>query len=407
MKLIENEAKDFLRARALPVPAGRVASSPDEAAAAAGTLGGRAVVKALVAAGRRGKAGGVRVVDSPAAAREAAVAMLGTELAGQRVDAVYVEAAVAIRDELYLSFAFGTVTPQLVVSREGGVDIESTAHEHPERVVTRAIDPVRGLRRWEAAAAWESAGVASARIPALAALTVSLYEAFRDGDALMLELNPIAVGDDGALSIVGAMAEIDDNALFRHPDWEKRAWDAAGPGGRPLNARERAVIEANRAFPGASVRYTELDGDIGLMVSGGGAGLLQHDLVLAAGGRPSCHTDLSPTPTPEKPAALIEAIIGNPNTRGLLVGFNYLQLAPCDRTVQALLIALERCGKDPREFPVVLRLFGPAEDEARRLAAQRPGIVYLPPESTLADGVRAIVDAVRAVREREAAGAGR
>ncbi len=134
--------------------------------------------------------------------------------------------------------------------------------------------------------------------------------------------------------------------------------------------------------------------------------MLQHDLVLAAGEHPSCHTDLSPTPTADKPAALIEAILANPRTRGLLIGFNYLQLARCDLTVEALLLALDRSGKDTRSFPVVLRLFGPHEDEARRLAAQRQGMNYLPADATLADGVAAIVAAVRRVREQEASPSG-
>ena len=158
----------------------------------------------------------------------------------------------------------------------------------------------------------------------------------------MLELNPVAMTEQGAVSVVGAMAEIDDNALFRHPTWAANSEDVGRSDGRQPNHREQQVRAANRQFPGASVRYTELDGDIGLMVSGGGAGLLQHDLVLAAGEHPSCHTDHQSNPHPDKPAALIEAILANPRTRGLLIGFNYLQLARCDLTVEALLLALDR-----------------------------------------------------------------
>ncbi len=401
MKLLEHEIKSFLRDRGIPVPEGQVATSPAAAAAAAQAFGGRAVVKALIAAGRRGKAGAVRIVDTPDAAGAAAASLLDTVVAGCPVEAVYVEARVPIREELYLSFTFGSIAPQMVVSLSGGVDIEEVARTRPGAVVVRAIDPLGGLRAWHAAAAWEAAGAPSAGIPRLAEATVRLYEAFRDGDALMLELNPVAVTDSGSLSIVGAMAEIDDNALFRHPDWASRSEEPGRSDGPSPNPREQQVRAANRALPGASVRYTELDGDIGLMVSGGGAGLLQHDLVLAAGEYPSCHTDLSPTPTAEKPAALLEAILANPRTRGLLIGFNYLQLARCDLTVEALLLALDRTGRDTRTFPVVLRLFGPHEDEARRLAAQRPGMTYLPAGATLADGVDAIVAAVRRVRERE------
>lgn len=397
MKLLEHRTKDRLRAAGLPVPQGRRATGLDEVAEAAAGLGGRVAVKALVAAGRRGKAGAVRLADDAAAARSAAQAMLGTEVAGLPVRAVYVESAVDIEREFYLSFAFGDMAPQLLVSCEGGVEIEQVAAHRPDALVRRDIDPLRGLAVWQAAAAWEQAGAASAHIPGLAQVTVALYEAFVACDGLMLEVNPLAVLRDGNLSVVGAMLEVDDNALFRHPEWaedELAAQEGQGVGGRKLNARELAVLEANRTLPGASVRYTELDGNIGLMVSGGGAGLLQHDLMLAMGGRPSCHTDMSPTPTPEKPAALIEAIIRNPKVEGLLIGFNYLQLAPCDRVAQSLLLALDRTGIDTANFPVVLRLFGPREVEARGLLAGRPGIQYLPAGASLEDGVRAILAAV-------------
>jgi succinyl-CoA synthetase beta subunit len=394
MKLFEHHTKRLLRDAGLPVPGGELATDPELAREMAERLGGRVVVKAAVAAGRRGKAGGVQLVDGPDAAQAAAKALIGARLAGVPVRAVYVESAVDIQQELYVSFSFGALQPQIIVSCEGGVDIEDVASTRPERLVRAEIDPARGLTPWQAAAAWEQAGVASEHVPALAALCVRLYALFVDADAVMMEINPLAVQADGSLCVVGAMVEIDDNALFRHADLESLEADISALGGETLNERERAVARASKTLPGASVRYTELDGNIGLMVSGGGAGLLQHDLMLAAGGRPSCHTDMSPTPTPDKPAALMEAILSNPNTEGLLIGFNYLQLAPCDRVAQALLMALDRCRIDTTRFPIVVRLFGPGEEEARRLLASRPDIRYLPPDASLEDGVRAIVLAV-------------
>src|SRR6185503_13741442 len=292
MKLLEDRAKAWLRARGLPVPAGAAAASAAEAESAAHSLGGKVAVKALVAAGRRGKAGAVKLAASPHEARAAADAILGLELAGRRVEQVFVEQALAIQDELYLSFGFGRLAPQVVVSRRGGVDIEAVAAEAPEAIVAAEIDPLRGLTPWAAAHLWDRAGVPSARIPALAALSVRLYEAFRAADALMLEVNPLAETGEGQLSVVGAMMEVDGNALFRHPDWQDLAMEDAAIGGRSLNERERAVIEADRKFAGGAIRYTEVPGDIALFVSGGGAGLLQHDLVLAAGGRPANHSDL-------------------------------------------------------------------------------------------------------------------
>lgn len=396
MRLLEDRAKAWLRAHGLPVPDGRAAGSPEEAGVAARDLGGRVAVKALVAAGRRGKVGGVKIAEGGNAARAAAQAILGTDVAGQRCTQVYVESAVAIESELYLSLGFGQLAPQAVLSRRGGVDIEAVAKEAPADIVSVDIDPLRGLTVWRAAELWDRAGVESRHIPALAALTARLYEAFRTADALMLEANPVAVTPDGSLSVIGTMMEIDDNALFRHPHWQDLGLDDVGSGGRPLNDRERAVIAADRKFAGGAIRYTEVPGDIALFVSGGGAGLLQHDLVLAAGGRPANHSDLSPASV-DKPAALFDAIFANPQAKGMLMGMNYLQLLPCTLVIEALLLSLQRSNVDTRRFPIVVRVFGPKEDEARQMAASVPGLRYMPPGASLEDAVREIVAAVKAL----------
>jgi succinyl-CoA synthetase beta subunit len=232
----------------------------------------------------------------------------------------------------------------------------------------------------------------------LAALTLRLYQAFRDHDAQMLEINPLAITGAGDAAIVGTMMEIDDNALFRHPVWQAQAEESAGPGGRPLTPGERRVAEANQRFAGGATRYIELDGEIGLMVSGGGASLYQHDLILHYGGRPANHTDFSPTPTPDKQIATLEAILDRPQVRGLLVGCNFLQLARCDIMMQALAQVLERRALDTSRFPIVVRLFGPMEAEARAIAARFPGIDYLPAGTSLAQACERIVQAVRALR---------
>jgi succinyl-CoA synthetase beta subunit len=390
MKLLEDHAKAWLRKRGLPLPDGRAAGSAADAAAAARALGGPVAVKALVAAGRRGKAGAVKLAQDADTAAAAAGAILEMEVAGQRTGRVYVEQAVDIASELYVSFGFGRFAPQIVVSRRGGVDIEAVAHGE---ILTADIDPRRGVPPWQAADLWERAGVESRLLPALASLTVRLYDAFQAADALMLEINPLAVTRDGSLTLVGAMMEVDDSALFRHPDWQ--ALPPADGVGRLLSERERAVIEADRKFAGGAIRYTELDGDIALFVSGGGAGLLQHDLVVAAGGRVANHSDLSPASV-DKPAALFDAIFANPRVRGVLVGMNYLQLLPCTVVTEALLISLKRNNVDATRLPIVLRVFGPKEDEARAMAATVPGLRYMRHGATLGEAVREIVAAVKA-----------
>ena len=406
MRLLEDSAKEALRSRGLAVPSGIAASSAADAGLAAARLApasGRVAVKALVAAGRRGKAGAVELCEVAAAAASVS-RMLGQDVAGERVSKVYVEEAVGIAAELYLSFVFGPLRPRVVASRHGGVDIEQVAHENPAAIVACEVDPQAGLRPWQAAALWDDAGVPGHLLLKLAEITVQLYDAFCSCDALMLEVNPLAVTTEGELSIVGTMMEVDDNALFRHPAWESAAQESAGPGGRPLTAGERAVAEANRRFPGGATRYIELDGDIGLLVSGGGASLYQHDLILQFGGRPANHTDFSPTPTPDKQVAVLDTIFANSRVRGLLIGCNFLQLVRCDLMIEALAISLRKNRIDPRAFPIVIRLFGPAETEARQLAAQFPGINYLPRGASLADACREIVQAIASLPAQESAG---
>jgi succinyl-CoA synthetase beta subunit len=400
MRLLEHESKAVLRKAGLPVPPGEAAGSADEAREVALRLGApdaRVAIKALVAAGRRGKAGAVALC-TPGSARTEAARILAIDLGGQRVERLYVEAAVDIVTEYYLAFAFGDLGPRVVASLRGGVDIEATAHDSPQALASRDIDPVEGLRSWQAAGLWDQAGAPSAQIPMLAALTLRLYQAFRDHDAQMLEINPLAITGAGDAAIVGTMMEIDDNALFRHPVWQAQAEESAGPGGRPLTPGERRVAEANQRFAGGATRYIELDGEIGLMVSGGGASLYQHDLILHYGGRPANHTDFSPTPTPDKQIATLEAILDRPQVRGLLVGCNFLQLARCDIMMQALAQVLERRALDTSRFPIVVRLFGPMEAEARAIAARFPGIDYLPAGTSLAQACERIVQAVRVLR---------
>lgn len=390
MKLTEDRAKALLREHRLPVPDGHVARTVREAEDAARYLNGPVALKALVAAGRRGKAGLVALVDDAAAGGKAAAAIFDKRFDGRPVNRLYVERQVQIARELYLSFAFGDREPQIIVSCSGGVDIEEVFVSDPSAVIRASIDPLRGLRSWEALEIWKKAGLSGRTLASVARVTSRLYDVFVAADAQMLEINPLAIDPDGIPQLVGAMIEIDDDAASRHPDLGTAFEEVS-----TVNPRERAVLEANRSYPGGASRYTELDGDIGLLVAGGGAGLLQHDLIVQMGGRPANHSDMSPAPGTEKMEAVLDGVFTNPRARSLLIGYNYLQMAPCDQVIKALVNSAIRNQVDARRFPIVIRLFGPKEREARELAATIPGINYLAQGATLDEGVRAIVEATR------------
>ena len=388
MKLTEDHAKRLLEELGLPVPDGGVALSAQEAEALAQEFGGAVALKALIPAGRRGKAGLVRLAHSAAESGEAARALLGTEALGHTVDRLYVERLVPIAREFYISFAFSDRAPRIVISSKGGVDIEQVFAEEPQAVVQREIDPLRGLTPWDAIELWSQTGLSGRALASVARVSSMLYDAFVACDAQMLEVNPLALDVDDGAHLVGAMMDIDDDAVFRHPELAQISERNA-----TQNPRERLVAVANRSFPGGDSRYTELNGDIGLLVAGGGAGLLQHDLIVGMGGRPANHSDMSPAPGTQKLEAVLDAIFTNPNTRSLLVGYNYLQMAPCDQVMVALKNSVDRNKVDTTRFPIVIRLFGPREAEARAIAATMPGIQYLRLGATLEEGARAVVEA--------------
>jgi succinyl-CoA synthetase beta subunit len=395
--LLEDETKAWLAQRGMPVPRGRAADTPDAAAAVAATMAGGAVIKALVPTGRRGHAGAVRIVDDPAGCHTATSGLLGSRIAGFTVERVQVEERIPIAEELYLSFTLIDERPEIRVSRHGGVDIEQVFRERPDSVLHHAVDPLHGLRTWDAAELWLRCGVTGPLIRDLARMTVSLYAAFRHADALTLEINPLAVTQADGLCLVGTMMAIDGDALFRHSCWRHIAGRRDGPG--ETGVRERRVQEANGAYPGGECQYLELDGDIGLLVGGGGAGLYLHDLIVEAGGRPANHCVTPPTGADtRKLQAVLEAILDNPRTRSLLVGFNFAQMARADTRVRTLVEVLRGRDIDTHRLPIVIRLFGPGEDEARALAAAFPGIRYLPRGATLRDAALAIVAATATAR---------
>jgi succinyl-CoA synthetase beta subunit/citryl-CoA synthetase large subunit len=389
-RLIEHQTKAWLRGRGLPVPFGQAAVSAAEAVALAVAMPSGCVVKALVPTGRRGKGGGVVVAADGEAAGRAAAQMIGTSVNGHAIAQVYVEEKVEIARELYLSFAIAGDQFKLLVSQEGGVDIEQTFAAVPDKVVSAAIDVLAGATRWQAIDLWREAGVRGPLVRALGDITVNLFDAFRAADAVMLEINPLAVDHGGRLSLVGAMMSVDEYALFRQPQWKDIA---VARHSQTVNEREQRVRAVNAAVDGGEAQYVELGGDIGLLVGGGGAGLYIHDLIVSMGGEPANHCVTPPTNSnTAKLKAVITAILDNPRLRGLLVGFNFAQMARADIRIEALSEVLRERGPRASSVPIVVRLFGPGEDKARAIAAEFGNITYLPRGTSLQEACRVVIE---------------
>jgi len=372
--LFEWHGKRLFATAGIPVPRGTVARTVDEACAAATTLGFPVVVKAQVLTGGRGKAGGVRTAGSPGELAAVARHILDLTIRGFAVDALLVEAALAIRHELYLAVTLDRRRrrPLLLVSADGGMDIEQVAREHPGSLFKAPLDPLLEPSQAVHDGAWEalSGAAAAARLDGrlrddLVDLATAVYRLYRDHDATLIELNPLAVvdgdggdGGDGArLMALDAKVTVDDNALFRQPDLA--AW-RTGEDERERRARE------------AGVTYVTLDGDVGVIGNGAGLVMSTLDLIAAAGGRAANFCDIGGGARADQIAAALQIVTADERVRGLLVNV-FGGITRGDEVARGLLAGLRRLPDRP--LPMVVRLDGNNAAAGRALlAAERPDL---------------------------------
>ncbi|HEX3724559.1 MAG TPA: ATP-grasp domain-containing protein [Nitrolancea sp.] len=397
-RVLEHHAKALIGQAGIGVPTGAAAATPDEAARITDTLGKPVVVKALVVAGKRGKAGAVLQAASANEARDAATKLLGAEVGGYPVHQVLVEERIAIRRELYLSLTIdrNEGCTRLLASAMGGVEIEEIVRDYPNALRSLNILPSVGLPEYRARQLWRSAGINGALLPRLGALTSRLYQRFRDLDAYLLEINPLAETENGDLVAVGAVLAVDDAALFRHREFADHVQVASEKVWRPLTMREGEVNALNAAEPyRGSARYLELEGgDIGFLCGGGGASLVLFDSLVRAGGEPANYAEFGGNPTETKVAGLARVVLGKPGVRGLFIAHNITNNTQVDLVARGVVQALREVGISAADFPVVAREIGLHDAEGRDIF-EAAGIEYFGAESTLSDAARGMVAAMR------------
>jgi succinyl-CoA synthetase beta subunit len=389
-RLLEHDAKSLLAARGIPIPRGVPAASPDEAEAAARDVGGDVVVKALVPANRRGVAGGIRMASTPAEARAAAEELLRSEVGGLRVDRLLVEERLELERELFLSIVLDEDRgrPVVLASRHGGVAVEETFADPARAPAALELDPWRPALPFGYRQLWRLAGIEGPDVQHLAALTDRAVRAFYELDATTLELNPVAIVDGGAVA-VGALVSVDDGGLGRQP--EVAAVAVAEGLGRAATALEQQAAAVAAADPyRGTARFIQLDGDIALLVGGGGGSLVFFDAVRRAGGRPACYTEIGGNPSAEKVRGLANVVLSCPGVRGLLVGHNITNNTQVDLVAQGVVAALADRGLDARTFPVIARELGTNDEEGRRLFEQA-GIEYCGEDVTMDAAAQRIV----------------
>jgi succinyl-CoA synthetase beta subunit len=387
MNVHEYQAKALLRSFGVPVPEGRLASTPAEAADATRSLSAPlVVVKAQVHAGGRGRGGGIKVAKSAAEAQTAASEILGMRLVtpqtgagGKVVRKVWVEAGCEIARELYLAIALDRAEEKLAIiaSTEGGMEIEEVAARTPHAIVRVSVDPNLGLQAYQARQVGFRLGLDADGVQKLEKLLVSLYRLFVEKDASLAEINPLVVTRDGSLLALDAKLNFDDNALYRHPD-VAALFDPDEEDPRELEARK------------IDLAYVGLDGDIGCMVNGAGLAMATLDMIQVCGGRPANFLDAGGGADKEKVQRAFELILKDPNVKAILVNI-FGGIVRCDLIAEGVVAAAAELGVS---VPLVVRLQGTNADQGRKILAAS-GLDITPAE-TLGEAGQKVVAAARA-----------
>jgi succinyl-CoA synthetase beta subunit len=362
VNLHEYQAKEILGRFAVPVPAGVLAQTPEAARAAAASLGGTVVVKAQIHAGGRGKGGGIKLAKSPQEAFEIASKILGMTLVtpqtgpkGRLVRKVYVTRAVEIAKEYYLSLLVDRARARLIVmaSREGGVEIEKVAAEHPERIVIAEIDPIAGYQPYLGRKIAYGLGLGPVQSKSLVAILARLVEAFLAIDASLIEINPMIETPAGELIALDAKLGLDDNALMRHPDLAAM---------RDEGEEEPLEVAASRA----GLNYVKLDGSVACMVNGAGLAMATMDIIDLCGARPANFLDVGGGAKKETVAAAFQILLQDPDVRAVLVNI-FGGIVRCDRVAEGIVAAAKEVDL---KIPLVVRLQGTNAEQARKLLEQ-------------------------------------
>jgi succinyl-CoA synthetase beta subunit len=372
MNFEEHAAKPLLARHGIAVPRGALAKTPDEAAAVAAGIGA-VVIKAQVAAGKRGKAGGIKLAATPDEARTHARAILGMEIAGHRVEKVLVEEQVPIERELYAAVLNDASSkgPLVMFSTEGGMDIEEVAATAPGKLRRKPIDIRGGFSRADAAALVQGLALGAAEA-AVAEALVKLYEAYAAFDAELLEINPLIVARDGRVVALDCKFVMDDGAIVRHPDIARAGTPDKLTG---LEASAKA----------AGLKYIDLEGDVGVLANGAGLTMTTMDVIRHYGGRPANFLEIGGEAYTQAQPAL-ELLLSKPGIRSLVINFCGA-FARTDVMTQGVIDAIE--ALKPR-LPIFFSVHGTGDEEAIRMLKERLGVTPLP---TMNDACKAAVDA--------------
>jgi succinyl-CoA synthetase beta subunit len=377
MKLHEYQSKQLFAKYNIPIPKGRVAATAAEARTIAAELDSRVVIKSQVLVGGRGKAGGIRLAKDPHEAEEVATQILAMEIKGLPVRKVLVDEAASISKEIYLGITNDRAArkPVMMASAAGGVEIEEVARLTPEKIIKVHIDPLLGLKDYQARDIAVGIDLPKEHWKLFGQIANGLWRAYQECDATLAEINPLVISSDNRLIALDGKMVLDDNALFRHPDLAEL---------RDLDVEAPAEVEARKY----GLSFIKLDGNIGCMVNGAGLAMTTMDIIKLFGGEPANFLDIGGGASAEKVAAALRIILSDRNVRAVL--FNIFGgITRCDEVARGMLVALDEVKP---MVPMVVRLVGTNAEEGRQLLANANMITA----ETLVEAAKKAVAAVKA-----------
>ena len=381
MNIHEYQAKDILRAAGVPIPAGEVATTAEQAEAIAKKIGGMVVVKAQVHAGGRGKAGGVKLAKTPAEAKDIASKILGMQIKGLTVSKVLVTAAADIASEAYVGIILDRATkkPVFMVSPAGGIDIEEVAATTPEKILKLPVDTRYGLQPYQASQLGFFLFDDVQKVRAASKIMMALYDTFMKNDASLAEINPLVVTPAGEVIALDAKMSIDDNALDRHAELVAL---------RDETAEEPSEVDARNS----SLTFIKLEGDVGCIVNGAGLAMATMDLVKYYGGEPANFLDIGGSSNPDKVVNALRIITADPSVKVIL--FNIFGgITRTDDVANGIVTATKAT---PLKIPIVIRLTGTNEEIAMKILTEN-GF------SASSDMDEAVINAVKLAKGGQAA----
>lgn len=397
-RVLENVGKELLKKNRIPTPDFRVAQNAKEACKAADEIGYPVVIKALVAVGKRGKAGAVKFAENAGEAEKIAQEILSMTVRNFPVEQLLVEKKLDISQELYVSITFDAAQgmPVIIASSAGGVDIEEIAKDQSEKIVKYHVNLREGLHLYQAKEIWSDLGISGGLLQKATTILGRLYAVFVKYDATIIEVNPLALTSDGELVAAAILMGVDEEALYRQPELSDKVEAGSDRAWRPLTDLEKKMIavDASESYRGTA-RYTEMEGgDIGFLCGGGGGSLLVYDALLRFGGKPANYTEFGGNPTETKVAGLAKGVLSKPGVKGFLMCGNITNNTQTDVVAKGIIRAFNDMHIDLNKFPVVVRLAGVNEDEAKKLYS-KAGVEYYGDEITMEDAAKLIVEKMK------------